>query len=136
MTVVDAVITRIKAISGVSASIGTRVYAEVLPQGSTLPAVKVFRVSEQEYDHLRGGGGLSAARVQVDHIAATRAAATSLAALVHGAGDGTGLNGWKGTAGSLVVAGVRALDAREDYFHDELKQWRSSRDYRVTFKAL
>lgn len=54
------------ATAGVTSLVGTRVYQLVLPQGGTLPAIRVQLIDDPQTKHLRGPNGLTAARVQVD----------------------------------------------------------------------
>ncbi len=52
--------------TAVSTLVNDRVYQLVLPQGATLPAIRVQLIDDPQTKHLRGPNGLTAARVQVD----------------------------------------------------------------------
>lgn len=150
MTAEEAVIERLLGLAAVTALVETRVYQLRLPQGATLPAVRVQQISEDEPYHLRGIVNASMARVQIDAYAAESsggdpyATATALADAI--AGDwrtGTppnGLSGWQGTVGgSPPTAAVRfaeRLTRQVMYEGDELRLVRVSQDYRLHWQRL
>lgn len=138
MTAVGVVRTRLLAISAVTAIVGQRVYALILPENATFPAIRVQRISQLEPMHFRGPVSMFSARVQVDAIAATKAAADALDAAVLGNGLGsvaTGLKGWTGDLSATHVHAIRAIDVREMYDPEELRQFRISRDFSVEFEG-
>jgi hypothetical protein len=152
MTPEQAVLDRIKDIGAVSALFSDRVYQLRLPQGSTLPAVRVQHVGEVGSMHQRGETNLFQTRVQVDAYAGEASGAdpyseaTALADAIHGDWqDGSpappnGLSGWQGySTGSppaiRVLAAIRVARALS-YEADELRQVRVRQDYQVTWKRL
>jgi hypothetical protein len=141
VTAVTAIRARLLTVSAVTALVAARVYVELLPQESTLPAIVVRLVDQHEPMHLRGPVGVNQSRVQVDAIATTKAGADALDAAVHGDGLGTGasgLLGWIGSLGSpaFEVLAVAPLDRLDGYEAVEVKAFRVMRDYRVTWRQL
>lgn len=144
MTVTQAVISRLSAISALTALVSTRIYQLILPETVTLPAVLVTRIDTVEDSHLRGGGAMYRTRVQIDAVVDARATsplvtANAIERAISGPGDGTGLSGFKGIVPSgspaFAIAGVQALDVRDGYAGDELRQVRVSRDFYVWHPA-
>jgi len=138
MSAVAGVIARLEAVAAVTALVSTRIYLGVLPQKATLPAIRVQRVSENEFMHMRGTSAVYRTRVQVDSVSnASDAAGQALAvdAAVHGDGASTGLVGWQGTAGGIEITGVMPATVRETYDADELRQYKVMRDVLVWWKS-
>lgn len=134
MSAVAGVIARLESVAAVTALVSTRIYLGVLPQKPTLPAIRVQRISENEFMHLRGTSAVYRTRVQVEAISnASDAAGQALAvdAAVHGDGASSGLVGWRGTAGGIEITGVIPATVRETYDAGELRQYRVSRDVLV-----
>ena len=65
--------------SVVSALVGTRMYADVIPQKCTMPAISYSVVDTVANEHLTGIADVSRARIQIDAIAKTRGGANALA---------------------------------------------------------
>lgn len=144
MTIEQAVITRLASLAAVTALVGTRIYLDRLPKDhATYPAVRVVLVDEVDSPHLRGGGGVRTARVQVDAYAEETSATdpytavAGVAAAIHGDEDGTALSGWAGSIGSpaLEVQGCVRVDRRRAYDPDELQVVTMSQDYRITYRG-
>jgi hypothetical protein len=150
VTVEEAVVERLLALSSVTALVSTRVYQLRLPQRPTLPAVRVQQISESEPYHLRGAVNLYRTRIQVDAYAAEAsgsdpyASANAVASAIQGdwlAGSPpNGLSGWQGMAGgspsTLQVVFSERIDRRPMFAADELRLVRVRQDYMVTWKAL
>lgn len=144
MTVAEAVISRLSAISAVTALVGTRIYNVKLRQGSTLPAIRVQDISGVEDMHLRGGSGVRKSRVQIDSVSSEQSApdgdpvavATAVDEALYGDCDGTALLGWKGEIGSpaFEVLAVRPASRREGYDAEELRQFKVIRDVFVEWR--
>ena len=140
MTATRVVRTRLLQISALVTLVGSRIYGLVAEQGPPLPYVVVQQVSEVQEQHFRGPIGLREARVQIDCVAATKADAETIEALIHGDGLGnaaSGLFGWRGVLGSpsqrvtLVAAAARI----ERFDPPELEHFVITRDYRLRWKA-
>ena len=71
--------THVLADAGISATIGTRMYSDFLPQGSALPAITYQVVDTLPNETLSGIADVSRARLQIDSYATTRASANLLA---------------------------------------------------------
>lgn len=137
MEVAAAIKTRLLAIPAVTAIVNARIWTGPrLPQKPTLPANRVMRVSQVDEGQLRGSSGVLMARVQVDSVATTRAAATELAAAIDGDGAGSGLAFWHGDVGSpaFSIMGIFPVDVQEGFDPDELNQYRVMREYAVHFR--
>jgi hypothetical protein len=138
VTLTAAIRTRLLAQSALTALVGTRVYALVIPQQPTLPAIRLQQIGRDEPMHLRGPVTVFRARLQVDAIAYSKETADAVDAAIDGDGlgpDATGLKGWTGEIGSppFAVKAILPADVREMYHPEELKQYRISRDYFVWF---
>jgi hypothetical protein len=134
----DVVRTRLLACAPVTALVSTRVYALVIPEQPTLPAIRVQRISQDQPMHLRGPIGMYTARVQVDSIATTKAAADALDAAVLGnclGSEATGLGGWYGTISSTRVHAIKPAGVRESYEAGALRQYKIMRDFEVVFEG-
>ena len=142
MTGVDVVVERLGDIAGVTALVGTRIYALILPQSATFPAVLVKNVHLGEDMHLRGMTGVKVERVQVDHYADTGdmlSGARALADAAYGAGDATGLAAWAGSLGgspATKVDRIEPLDRVEGFSNfGGKRQAVVSQDYQVQYRG-
>jgi len=112
VTAAEAIRTRLLSLSAVTAIASTRVRTMRLAQNDTFPAVRVQEISETEPMQLRGSVGLLRSRVQVDSYAEevsgvdAYAQARDLDAAVHGDGAGSGLCGFAGTVGDMVIRAI------------------------------
>lgn len=137
MSAVTLVRTRLLALSPITAIVGSRISALVLPQDEDLPAIRLQQIGRDTPMTLRGSAGLVQAVVQVDCVAATLAAAEALIAAVRGTFSGgvaTGLVGFKGVIGSTDVRAITpAGDERHLFDAQELKQVKATQDFAITF---
>lgn len=133
----EAVRARIVSLAAVTALASDRVYMLKVDQDDDMPAVRVQLVGEQYTPHLRGGGGVRRARVQVDAFAAESsgadpyANARALADAINGDGSGSGLDGWRGTVNGTTVQGILRVDRAVSYEAEELRLVRVRQDYFV-----
>lgn len=134
MSAPAAVIGRLEAVSAVTALVSTRIYQGLLPQSPTLPAIRVQRIGEDEFMHLRGAS-VRRTRVQVDAVASSLPSALAVDAAVRGDASSSSLVGWMGSIGSVRVLAVEPAALRELYDGDELRQHRVSRDVFVWWSA-
>jgi hypothetical protein len=121
------------------AVVAQRIYAPILPQKVTYPAIQLQLISDIERPHLRGPDGCPRVRLQVDCWALTRDAAASLGRLcrarLHGfAGTWTGDR--SGSPASTLRILCVALDLAQEIFEAEVMggMCRHSADYYVTFQ--
>jgi hypothetical protein len=139
VTVEQAVLDHLVADGDVAALVGTRVYQLVLPQGGTLPAVRVQLIDEPVDYHLRGEVDITRARVQVDAYAGEASGvdpysgATALGEAIHAA-----LSGMKFSVGSpaLEVTGVFRQNREVLYEAEELRLVRVLQDYWVWSRTV
>lgn len=141
--IVQAARTRLLAVTALTALVGPRVYTLTFPEHGIWPAVRLQQIGEVQVMHLRGTSGLVSARLQVDAVADAAspdpyASADAVSLAAHGdlvAGVATGLVGFAGTVGSVVIVGILPLDRREVYDPEERRQVMVSRDYWVTVQG-
>ena len=140
MTVDTAIRARLLSLASIVALVNARVFTVILPQGVTLPAIRVQRVGQIEPMHFRGPINVYQARVQVDSVGTSKAQADAVDAAVQGdglGGDATGLKGFKGSIGSpaFVIRAILPADVRDLYDAEELRQFKVSRDFFVHFEG-
>lgn len=138
MTVDTAIRARLLTLTPVTDLVNQRIFTVILPQGVTLPAIRVFRVGQDEPMHMRGPVNMFRARVQVDSVGVSKAQVDAVDAAVQGDGMGsnaTGLKGFKGTIGSpaMTIHAIIPADVRDLYDPEELRQFKVSREFFVTF---
>ena len=130
------VIGRLEAISAVTTLVSTRIYQGLFPENPTFPAIRVQRISENEFMHARGTAGLFRTRVQIDSVSNAADAvgvAQSVDAVVRGDGATTGLIGWRGTVAGVEIESILPAGVREEYDPEERRQYRVMRDVFVTW---
>ena len=140
MTVDTAIRARLLTLTSVTDLVNQRIFTVILPQGVTLPAIRVSRIGQDEPMHLRGPINAFRARVQVDSVGRTKAEVDAVDAGVQGDGlgsDATGLKGFKGTIGSppMTIHAILPADVRDLYDPEELRQYKVSREFFVTFEG-
>lgn len=141
MTAEEAICAQLLATAGVTALVSTRVYQLRLPQGPTLPAVRVQAIGAVDFYHLRGGDVTERARVQTDAYAAESsgvdpyAQAVAVAEAIHAA-----LNGQRflvnDSPASLQVTGVFRAGRQAFYEPEELRTVRIMQDWIVWSRRL
>lgn len=109
--------------TALTALVATRLYPEVIPQNSVLPAIAYRRVSTLPITSRDGGGELRQVRMQFDVLAPDSKAVWQVTTVLEGA-----LIGFKQTQGPRVD--VVFLDNRSDLYESE------TRNYRVSVDAL
>lgn len=127
--------SRLLAIPAVTAIVGSRIYAGLLPQNPVLPAIAMQVIDRVESEHLRGPAGDRVRRVQVHAVARTRHEAMLLANAAEvgdGVAIGAGLSHYRGYVGSVFVKGIfPGGTEREDYRADPQNEYEVMRDYLV-----
>lgn len=99
--------------AGVSAQIGTRLYAnQHVPQGAAYPHATYYRVSTNRRRHLKGSSNLPTARYQVDAFGQTYADAFAAAEAIRSA---IGENGQSGTWDGTTIVLARLDDESDTY---------------------
>lgn len=154
MTVEEAMLERILAISAVAALVSTRAYPLLLPQHPELPAIRVQLVNAGRSYHLRGQTNHGNDLLQVDSYAERRsgtdpfADASDLADAIQGdwnpndppSAEAPGLSGWRGRAGgsppTYQIDGVFFVNRRSMFEPNEFRLVRISTDYRVIWKRI
>jgi hypothetical protein len=139
MTCDMAVKTRLLAITAVTALINQRVWTLNWPPSPSLPGVLVQGWELPTKPQLRGTVGHKAARIQIDVLAETLAAAEAIDAAIVGdfsGGSATGLEGFAGTVGgSFSILSAFSTACYRLRGEDELrKQRRVIREFRITFE--
>lgn len=108
MTIESELRTYTLAGAGVATLVGTRMYARMLPQTPTLPAITYQRVDTRRQHDMAGPDGLPRPRMQVTCWGATPAAAYGLAGAVRAR-----LDGYKGTWGTLTIGSCLMVGERD-----------------------
>jgi hypothetical protein len=140
VTVIEGLRTHLLALPAIATLVGgTRIYPLRLPQKAVLAAIVVTRVDDPRIGtHLRGPGGLSRARIQVDAWAQTHDQATALGTLCRRRLDGF-QGTWTGTGSPAPTIAVAAIhhDDEGDRFEEEILGGlcRHGADYFVTYRA-
>lgn len=131
MTGVDVVIARHLAQSEVTALIGSRVTAMMLPPKVTLPAVRVRQISRVEPMHERGMVGYAVERIQCDYVATTLDAARQVRDAAR-----EGIAGWAGSIGSpgTVVDCIEPVNGIEWFDAEERQTPVVTQDYFVQYR--
>jgi hypothetical protein len=131
--------TRLLAITALTALVNGRIWTLNFPPSPTLPGVLVQAWELPTKPQLRGTVGHKAARIQLDVLAESLAAAEAVDAAIMGDVSGGPAMGLEGFAGS-VSGSFTILSAFSTGFHlmrgtDELsKQRRVIREFRVTYE--
>jgi hypothetical protein len=94
--------------AAVTALVGQRMHARMLPQTPTLPAIVYQRIDTRRLHDMNGPDGLPRARVQVTSCAATVAAAWDVANAVRAR-----LDGYQGAWGTVTVQSCLCVGERD-----------------------
>lgn len=121
---------RLSNFAGLTALVGTRIFASRLPQEVTLPAVSLFRITRSNADARVSGqdGPLTHGIVQVDSWALSYNAAKDVADQVRAA-----LSRWSGTHLGLVVQ-QGFIENEQDFYEDDTKIFHIAQDYDVWYE--
>lgn len=104
----ESIIRLLLSDSGLSALVSTRIHPGSLPQGSTLPAIVMNRISGAPLYTDEGEAGLSQARIQIDCWGETYSSAKQTARAVIAC-----LSAFDGTVGATTFANIM-LNAERD----------------------
>ena len=108
--------------------IGSRVYADALPKGVTVPAATFLIVSDIPVTAHDGDSGLSTAIVQTDFWSTSRLECASMRAAAR-----ADLNGYDGTASGLQVTAV--LTGSSPDYNPDLTLKRAITEWRVQYRT-
>ncbi len=112
----------------IAARVDTRVYPLMLPQRPRLPAITTTRVSAGGSHTTERRSDIDGPRIQIDSWAETYDEAFALADAIRDR-----LDGYRGPAGDVTIAGAFLAD-RRDFHEDAPECWRVSQDYFVWFR--
>jgi len=119
----EALNSRLNAVTAVTNLVSTRIYPVRLPQDVTYPAVRVITVDAQRESALDADMGLVHTRIQVDAYATTYAVSQTLAAALRGA-----LKRQAWTLDAVEVCDALLENVQDDY-EDEAKAYRVRQDF-------
>jgi hypothetical protein len=150
VTITQAVIDRLLAIPAVVALVGDRVYAVIVRQNSTMPAVRAQTISEIREYHLRGEVSTVRTRIQIDAFASETTTdpygeACDLADAINGIWDGpvvtpVALSGWAGSLGGspalFRIHVAKQINRREVFEGDVVRVLRIQQDYDVQWSRV
>lgn len=128
MLIEQALATHLANDSGISAIVGTRIYAGLRPQKSPLPSIVYSRVSGVRIESLQGSSGLARPRFQIDCCGKSYPAVKNLAEAIR-----LSLEGFRGTmggGGGVVVQCVRYL-GDIDFYSDDEEIFRVALDFEI-----
>lgn len=108
--------------------IGSRVYADALPEGVTVPAATFLIVSDIPVTAHDGDSGLSTAIVQTDFWSTSRLECASMRAAAR-----ADLNGYDGTASGLRITAV--LTGSSPDYNPDLTLKRAITEWRVQYRT-
>jgi len=143
VTILEAVRARILALPAVTAEVGDRVTLLLSQQSPTSRSIRLQEISRDDFGHLRGAADLRPSRIQVDVFVKkgdgdAYAAAWGIAEAVRGGFAGgvpTGLVGFRGVIGDVVILAINGAGQRELFDPEELQVVRVLSEYFVWFKA-
>jgi len=122
-----ALINILKADSGVTALVNTRIFFADSPQTPPVPFILMTRVGTQFVHSLNSNSGLCNARIQLDCYAKTQKEARSVGQAVKAA-----LDTFRGTESEVTIQAVLLLDSMDGY--DESPELRRvTQDYHVWY---
>ena len=127
-TVEQMLVKELQATAAVTALVGTRIYPQVAPQGTTADYVTYEGSGNPIQDH-GGSGGLYRARVSFLCHSATYANAKAVAAAIRAA-----LDGFRGTMQGVSVGSCLQEMEADAGFDDETRMHVVAVDFRVLYQ--
>ena len=112
MGIESGIIARLNAVAAVTGLVSNRIYADTLPDGTTLPAIIYQIVSDVPYELLIVDTDLYRCRVQFTIISDTKAETISIADALK-----TALKRFSGTASDITIMDCR-LENQYDLQYD------------------
>jgi hypothetical protein len=114
----------------VTALVGTRMHARMLPQTPTLPAIVFQRIDTRRTHDMDGPDGLPRPRMQVTSWATTPAGVTDLATAVRDR-----LDGYRGVWGAVTV-GSCLLVGERDLNDPDASRFAVAQDYMIQYQEV
>lgn len=96
--------------TAITALVGQRIYTDLLPQDSILPAVSFSKLSTRHEHTLSGFAGIAHCRLQFDCFASTRVAANEIAEAIRA----SGIVGTKGVTYGVNIRGARVEEGQRN----------------------
>lgn len=103
--------TYLLSLTTITDVVGQRIYADILPQSATLPAITMEKVSTRHDHQLSDYAGLAHSRIQFACFATTRLIANSVAEAIRS----SGIILLKGLYTNVDIRGVRCDDGQRNY---------------------
>lgn len=121
--------------SAITDLIGSRIYADNVPQNATLPAVAFSKIATRHDYTLSNFAGMAHCRLQFDCYATTRAVANEIAELLRT----SGIVGTKGMTFGCNIRGARVESGQRneiDYSREDSDDHRyvTSLDFEIDYK--
>jgi hypothetical protein len=101
VSIATTLAARLKAVTGVSNLVSTRVWADRAPRATPHPYVVLQRIGGEPIHHLANASGLANATVQIDVFASSGSSRDAVAEAVRDA-----IDGWSGSQGGVLVQEV------------------------------
>jgi len=118
--------------STILAAVGSRIYPDYIPEGTTYPAVRLSMVSNRAEPHMTNVSACSTMLMQVDIVSDTRLEANSIAETTR-----MHMSGYRGAMGSLEVRSCYESRQSAESLppEDSSDEWLhvSSSDYQISF---
>jgi hypothetical protein len=126
----EALRARLVADPTVAAIFGTRIYPDVIAEGSATPCAVYFRVDDRPWRGIRQDSTWRTARVQFSIYATSKDAAREAAAAIYGS-----IGRFRGTISGVYFDDV-LLDAERDLYEDVLELRHVAQDFIVTYSEV
>jgi hypothetical protein len=125
MSIEAGVVARLAAVSAITTLVGTRTYADILPDNTTHPAIVYQLISTIPFDsNLATDGGIFQSRVQFTCIADTKAVSISLSEALK-----TAFTRFTGTASDVTIIDSRLENILDQAYDLETGQTARIVDY-------
>lgn len=127
--------TLILADATIAGQVGTRVHSDLIPQGSTLPAISYRVIDTIPNEHLTGVVDLFNARIEINCHARTRGTANTLSNLVRAELQ----KNHRGTSGGTYIYQI-SLQTGEQYMVEPIaegsdqQRYITSQDFSVSYR--
>lgn len=133
-SLIPQLVSKLKADAGVSALVGTRVYADFAPEDVQKPCIFMYITSEDPEDSIVGMVDFSAARVRIECAGATRESADNVSQAVTVALNNLLSTSYSGTdiqGISQATGKIHLVDIPND--GTDRWQFRTSQSFEITY---
>ena len=130
MSIEAGIVARLNAVSGVTNLVSDRIYADLLPDGTTHPAIVYQLISTTPVDsNLNADGGIFRSRIQLTLIADTKSATIGLSEAVKAA-----LIRFQGASSDVTFIDTRLEDISDQAYDLETTQTARIADFIIYWR--